>query len=82
MGESLSFLSQRLKVFAPVGVQVDHGHVVSEGGRQARSVQGVFYQEFTRRVGALLQQQHSSAVIGSGRSRHHRQVATAGDSVP
>lgn len=85
MRESLGtfrFLSQGLKVFVPVAVQVDHGHVVSEGGRQPRSVQGVLDQEFTRRVAPLLQQQHSSAVIGSGRSRHHRQVTTAGDSVP
>lgn len=85
MRESLGtfrILSQGLKVFVPVAIQVDHGHVVSERGRQARSVQGVLDEESTRRVAALLQQQHRSAVIGSGRSRHHRQVMTAGDSVP
>ena len=67
--------------YPPVTVQVNHSHVVPEGGPQARPVQSVLHRQHGGGFPRFLQQDHSSIVIGSGGSSHHRQAATPGDAV-
>lgn len=65
----------------PITVEVDHSHIISEGGRQSRPVKGVHYQEFGGDVVLFLQQEHSSTVIGSGGASHNGHSQAAGESV-
>lgn len=66
----------------PVHIEVQHGQVVAKRGGQAFSWQGVFLFQDAACLRAFLQEHHRPTVVRSGRSRHHRQLALLGQSLP
>ena len=67
------------KRYLPVTVQVNYSNVVSKARGQPWPIQNVLGQQTAGRFAPLLQQDHSSTVIGSWCSSYNRQAAALHD---
>lgn len=67
---------------SPVPIEIQHGQIVAERRGQPFPFQGELFEQDVACVRAFLQQHHRSAVVRSGSSRHHRQLALLGQTLP
>lgn len=65
---------------SPVPVEVQYSQIVAERRGQPFPFEGVLVYQILPL--SFLQQHHFSAVVGSGSSRHHRQLALLGQTLP
>lgn len=65
----------------PVLVDVQHSQIVAKRRGQSLSLQGEFMQHDVAGFWAFLQEHYRPTVVGSGGSRHYRQLALIGQAL-
>lgn len=65
----------------PVLVDIQHSQIIAKRRGQALPFQGELMQHDVAGWFAFLQEHHRPAVVGSGSSRHHRQLALLGQTL-